>query len=88
MHRGGRFRLSDRQPVRPFIKDGAQSLAIESQTEPVLLRKFRQLCFPIFILSRADLFQVLFVKSAMLVLVKSTVLRRAVHPEFNLFREH
>ena len=64
---------------RGFTEDGEYSLVIESQTEPVLRRKFGYLLLSIFIVSRADTFQVVFEKSAVLVLVKKAVLPCAVH---------
>ena len=64
---------------RPFIEDGAQSLAIESETESVFLCKSRDFCFPIFLVHRPQPFQVL--------LVNRAVLPLAMHPAFDLSRE-
>jgi hypothetical protein len=72
----------------PFTEDSEQSLAIESQAEPVLRRKCGQLLLPIVIVSGADVFQVVFEKSAVLVLVQQAVLPCAVHRALHLFGEH
>jgi hypothetical protein len=64
---------------RPFIEDGAQSLAIESETESVFLCKLRDLCFPIFLVHRPQPFQVL--------LVNRAVLPLAMHLAFDLSRK-
>jgi hypothetical protein len=64
---------------RPFIEDGAQSLAIESETESIFLCKKGDLCFPIFLVRRPHPFQVL--------LVNRAVLPLAMHLAFDLSRE-
>jgi hypothetical protein len=64
---------------RPFIEDGAQSLAIESETESVFLCKLADLCFPIFLVRRPQPLQVL--------LVNRAVLPLAMHLAFDLSRE-
>jgi hypothetical protein len=64
---------------RPFIEDGAQSLAIESETESVFLCKLGDLCFPIFLVRRPQPLQVL--------LVNRAVLPLAMHLAFDLSRE-
>jgi hypothetical protein len=64
----------------PSIEDGAQSLAIESETESVFLCKLCDLCFPIFLVPRPQPFQVL--------LVNRTVLPLAMHLVFDLSCEH
>jgi hypothetical protein len=51
---------------RPFIEDGAQSLAIESETESVFLCKLRDLCFPIFLAHWPQPLQVILVNRAVL----------------------
>jgi hypothetical protein len=65
---------------RPFIEDGTQSLAIESETESVFLCKLRDLSFPIFLVHRPQSFQVL--------LVNRAVLPLAMHLAFDLSGEH
>jgi hypothetical protein len=64
---------------RPFIEDGAQSLAIESETESIFLCKLCDLCFPIFLVRRPQPFQVLLVNRAVLPLA-------AMHVAFDLSR--
>jgi hypothetical protein len=64
---------------RPFIEDGAQSLAIESETESVFLCKLGDLCFPIFLVQRPQPLQIL--------LVNRAVLPLAMHLAFDLSRE-
>ncbi len=51
---------------RPFVEDGAQSLAIEPQTESVFLRKLRDLCLSIFFVWRPETFQFVLVNGAVL----------------------
>ena len=63
---------------RAFIEDGAQSLAIESETESIFLCKLGDLCFPIFLVRWPQPFQVLLVNRAMLPL--------AMHLAFDLSR--
>src|SRR6266487_634916 len=48
----------------PFVEDGAQSLAIEPQTESVFLRKLGVLCLAIFVVNRPEAFQFVLVNSA------------------------
>ena len=64
--------------LRPFLEYGAHSLAIKPQTEPVFRRKLGDLFFSIFLVHRANGFQVL--------LVNQAVLPYAMHPSFDLFR--
>ena len=70
-----------------FTEDSEQSFAIESQTEPILRCEFGKLLRPIVIVSGANLFQVVFEKSAVLVLVEKAVPSRALHGPLHLFRE-
>jgi hypothetical protein len=68
---------------RPFIEDGAQSLAIESETESVFLCKLCDLCFPIFLVRRPQPLQVFLVNRA----GSRNVLPLAMHLAFDLSRE-
>ena len=72
---------------RSFTEYGEQSIAIESQAEPVSHRKFDQLLLPIFVVSRADAFQVLFEKRAVFVLVTKAILACAEHRALHLLRK-
>ena len=51
-------------------------------------RKFGKLLCPFFIVSGADVFQVIFEKSAVLILVKKTVLPGTPHRVLHLLRKH
>ena len=64
--------------LRPFIEDGAHSLAIEPQMKPVFRRKLGDLFLSIFLVYRPNASQVL--------LVNQAVLPNAMHPFFDLFR--
>ncbi len=54
---------------RPLVKDSAQSLAVKTKTKSVFLCKKAHLCFSVFLVYRAEAFQ--------LILVNSTVSRFA-----------
>ena len=70
-HKGGALNLAGQQLQTslspwPFVEDGAQSLAIEPQTESVFLRKLGHLCLSIFVVWRPETLQFVLVNSAML----------------------
>ena len=70
-HKGGALNLAGQQLQTsfspwPFIEDGAQSLAIEPETESVFLGKLRDLCLSIFLVWRPETLQFVLVNSAML----------------------
>jgi len=65
---------------RPFVEDGAHSLAVEPQTESIFLRKLGDFCLSVFLVQWPDAFQVSLVNSAMRP-------RFAMHLAFDLFRE-
>src|SRR5260370_33255353 len=70
-HSGPRSNLTGQElqtslSPRPLVEDGAQSLAIEPQTESVFRRKLRDLCLSIFLVWRPETFQFVLVNSAVL----------------------
>jgi len=72
---------------RPSTEYSEQPLPIESQTETILRSEFRYLLLPLFVSSRANVLQVVFEKSAVLVQVKQAVFPCAVHRALHLVRK-
>ncbi len=72
---------------RPFVEDGAKSLAVKSHAKSVFLRELGDLCFTILRMHRPEAFQFILVNGAVLPIANLQLAFDSVRERFHPLRK-